>query len=282
MIGLAAVLPICCLLVVLTPLCPESPRWLQLHGRTEEAAKIIRQILPSDEAAETEYKWQQSAKDDTPVATWSEAIRPANPKDRNNLVQGVGVAVVQMASGIATLIAYAGHILEEDLSHREAFLGMMFVSSAKLGVLFFCIFLLDLVGRKPMLLLSSGMMSASLSVLGWTYTAGEAPWIKVLALAMCIGSFSLGLGCATYVFVSEIFSNRHRGKGSALAFLCSRCVQGVYGFAFPFIVAEYSNGFAFFCLSGILFLGFLFILGSVEETKGRTLEQMQYDECPKF
>merc|ERR1719379_2821863 len=124
--------------------------------------------------------------------------------------------MAQMASGITVLLYYSDYILTHDLGHSDAFLGMVLVASAKLVVLVLSCLVLDHVGRRPMLLLSSGLMSLALSGLGACYLMGAAPWTKVLVLACCIACFSVGLGGGAYVVVSEVFSNRLRARGSAL------------------------------------------------------------------
>jgi MFS family permease len=249
---------------------------LRLQGRREEALAVLRATLQEEEAAKVEAEWLHGAATECEsVASWGEVLCPAGAKDRRSVKQGVGVAMAQMASGITVLLYYSDYILTHDLGHSDAFLGMVLVASAKLVVLVLSCLVLDHVGRRPMLLLSSGLMSLALSGLGACYLMGAAPWTKVLVLACCIACFSVGLGGGAYVVVSEVFSNRLRARGSAIAFCASRCLAAVTNFSFPFLAEAVSMGGAFLIYSGMCFLGFLFIFTCVEETAGRTLEALE-------
>lgn len=271
MISLGAVLPACCLLVLYLPCVPESPRWLHIHGRTEEAVSIMESIFSPEETAKIRAHWQLQP--DETMASWSEVIWPLDDVDWRALKQGVGVAVVQMASGLTAIIAYTDSILSERVSHREAFLAMMCVATAKLVVLFASVLLLDTVGRRKMLLVSSGSMSLALALLASLFQAEASIPVILAGIACVISCFGIGLGGGAYVLISEVFSNRCRAKGTALAFFMSRIVNGCVLFSFPLVIAAISIGGAFFVFSALTGLGFVFIYYNVEEKKGLTLEE---------
>mmetsp|Transcript_94028 Transcript_94028/g.166522 ORF Transcript_94028/g.166522 Transcript_94028/m.166522 type:complete len:474 (+) Transcript_94028:98-1519(+) len=271
MISLGAVLPTCCLVALCLPCIPESPRWLHISGRTQEAVSIMERILPPEETAKIQAHWQLQQAES--MASWSEVILPSHDLDKRALKQAVGVAVVQMASGITAILAYMDSILSKTVSHREAFLAMMFVATAKLLVLLAAVLLLDTVGRRRMLLLSSGLMSLALAVLALLFQARVPTLAIVAATALVISSFSLGLGGGAYVLISEVFSNRCRAKGTALAFFASRVVNGGVLFCFPLVAASLSTGGSFFIFSAFTGLGFVFMYYNVEEMKGLTLEE---------
>merc|ERR1740121_1479659 len=150
---------------------------------------------------------------------------------------------------------------------------------AKLAMLVVPVVLVDRVGRRPLLLASSSIMSGAMGLLGWCYLVRAATWLKVLCLCTCTAAFSLGLGCVAYVYVSEVFGSRERAKGSALAFFVSRCMNGLVTTAFPFVEASLGLAGAWFGFAGLLLVGVGFVATFVEETSCQSLEDIDTPEA---
>jgi MFS family permease len=99
-------------------------------------------------------------------------------------------------------------------------------------------------------------------------------WVSLTVLA-AIGTYSMSLAPVTWVLISEIFPNAIRGLASSVAIVALWSAYFVLVFTFPILAEKLGTYGPFWMYSGICFLGFLFILAKVRETKGKTLEELE-------
>ena len=171
---LPAVLYFCGLFFV-----PESPRWLLLKGREEEAGKILAHALGEAEARNELDEIHASLAKDAGKEKVS-VMELFTPAMKLVLTVGIVVAVIQQATGINAVFFYAPMIFEQsgigtDASFAQAVLvGLINLVFTVVAILF-----IDRVGRKPLLILGLSGIALSMSVLAFgfssaTYTiAGE-------------------------------------------------------------------------------------------------------------
>jgi len=171
---LPAVLYFCGLFFV-----PESPRWLLLNGREEEAGKILAHALGEAEARKELDEIHASLAKDAGKEKVS-VMELFTPAMKLVLTVGIVVAVIQQATGINAVFFYAPMIFEQsgigtDASFAQAVLvGLINLVFTVVAILF-----IDRVGRKPLLILGLSGIALSMSVLAFgfssaTYTiAGE-------------------------------------------------------------------------------------------------------------
>ncbi|MCU1607681.1 MAG: sugar transporter, partial [Modestobacter sp.] len=105
--------------------------------------------------------------------------------------------------------------------------------------------------------------------------SGTSSVMVLAALVVFIASHAFGQGSVIWVFISEIFPNRIRGRGQSLGSLTHWVFAAVVSWAFPGIAALLGGGAAFalffLCMVGQL----VWVLKVMPETKNVPLEEME-------
>ena len=85
----------------------------------------------------------------------------------------------------------------------------------------------------------------------------------------------MGQGAVIWVFISEIFRNRHRAEGQTLGSSTHWIGAALLTTFFPKMVSVFAPGYVFLFFCGMMVLELIWIKTMVPETKGVPLEQMQ-------
>jgi sugar porter (SP) family MFS transporter len=204
-------------------LLPEGPRWLVAQRRNDDAAKVLEKIRArSDvggELAEIGREIEAETGD-----RLSDLFSPAL---RLPMLIGIGLAVLQQATGVNTVVYYAPAIF------RAAGLGSATASIAAttgLGVVnvvmtVVAIWLLDRAGRKPLLLWSAAGMAVALIVLGAGFALrggqggppGALGRITGISLMVYIAALTVGIGPVFWLLIAEIYPLTIRAVAMSLA-----------------------------------------------------------------
>ncbi|CAN6205890.1 unnamed protein product [Urochloa humidicola] len=284
---------------------PESPRWLVMKGRLADARVVLDRIAETpEEAAErlADIKAAAGIPDDdadgddmVPVPrrrsgeerqVWKELIVSPTPAVRRILLATLGLQFFQQASGVDSVVLYSPRVFQSaGITDDDQLLATTCaVGVTKTVIVLLAAILLDRVGRRPLMLASSGGMVVSLvglakglTVVGRNPGAKEVPW----AVALCVTStlafvsfFSIGLGPMTAVYTSEIFPLRVRALGYAVGVACNRVTSGAVSMTFLSLSSAITIGGSFFLYAGIVSLSWVFFFTCLPETRGRTLEEM--------
>ena len=90
-----------------------------------------------------------------------------------------------------------------------------------------------------------------------------------------IAAHAVGQGAVIWVFISEIFPNRHRAEGQALGSATHWVFAALLTTFFPLMMAAFAPGYVFCIFCGMMVLQLVWVKFMVPETKGVPLEQMQ-------
>ncbi len=267
------------LFALLLRVIPESPRWLILNNRDEEAARIFertgepdaRSVIREEHALLSgEVKQQQHAPEENLFSR----------KFRKPILYAVLLAMFNQLSGINAILYYAPRIFEmAGFSKQASFLQPVYVGGANLIFTLLGMSIIDKVGRKTLLITGAIGMIIFLGLTAFAFNTGSANHLVILYLVGFIAFFAMSQGAVIWVFISEIFPNSVRSQGSSLGSFTHWIMAAIIAWTFPIIVNGSANGgfYSFIFFSCMVLISFIFIWRVMPETKGRTLEQIQKD-----
>lgn len=263
------------LLFFVGALClPESPRWLLKAGKADKA-EIILQKIGSREFVTSSLKdiskSLEGAKRQSYAAVFDKSVRPA-------VVIGISLAVFQQLCGINVVFNYTSTIFESVGASLDRQL-FETVSIGIVNLLFtmFAMWQVDRLGRRPLMLIGSIGLSVVYVVLAFLLQSGAEAGIISIFVLLAISMYATSLAPVTWVLISEIFPNHIRGLASSVAIVSLWLAYFVLVFTFPILAETLGTYGPFYLYAVICFLGYLFILRNVRETKGRTLEELEHD-----
>jgi sugar porter (SP) family MFS transporter len=250
---------------------PESPRWLVKHGDLARARAVLERV-GGEERAQTELQEiEESLAHDR-----GRLLDLVQPGLRRPLVVGVVLAILQQVTGINVVLYYAPEIFKRTgLASSQAINDTVLVGLVNLAFTIVAIWVVDRVGRKPLLLAASTGMGCSLTLLGAAFygRSFEGPWVLVLVLVY-VASFALAMGPVVWVVLSEIFPTRLRGRAMSVATLCLWAACYLVSQTFPVLLARVAGG-VFFVYAAMCAAAVVFVILAVPETKGKSLEEIE-------
>jgi sugar porter (SP) family MFS transporter len=251
---------------------PESPRWLIGRGDRDAGLAVLRRINPAatdDEVnalvADIEAARTGSATGDT---FWSARLKKP-------ILLALLVAFFNQLSGINAILYFAPRIFElTGLGAQAALLQSVGVGVTNLIFTFVGLWLIDRLGRRTLLYIGSFGYIASLSLCAWAFFTDTYGIVPACIFAF-IAAHAIGQGAVIWVFISEIFPNRHRATGQALGSFTHWVFAALLSTFFPLMIGAFAPGavFAFFALMMVLQL--VWVAVAVPETKGVPLEELE-------
>ncbi|KAI9123549.1 hypothetical protein K1719_004849 [Acacia pycnantha] len=279
---------------------PESPRWLVMRGRLGEARQVLERTSDSVEEAQLRLAdikeaagipescnddVVQVSKQNSGGGVWKEMFVYPTPAVRHIVIAALGIHFFQQASGIDAVVLYSPTIFKKAGidSDTEELLATMAVGFTKTVCILVATFLLDRVGRRPLLLSSVAGMVISLATLATCLTIidhsdTKVSWAVGLSIASMISyvaTFSIGAGPITWVYSTEIFPLRLRAQGASMGVVVNRVTSGVISMTFLSLSNGITIGGSFFLFGGIALAGWIFFFILLPETQGKTLEEME-------
>lgn len=255
---------------------PESPRWLVEKDREQEARSILSRVRNGTNIdAEMKDIMQMSKREQ---GSFRDLLQPWL---RPVLIVGLGLAMLQQVSGINAVVYYAPTILESSgYSDIASLFGTIGIGSINVLLTVAALFLVDRVGRRPLLLFGLVGMCISVTVLAGAYMVpsmgGIIGPITVVSLMLFVGFHAVSLGSVVWLVISEIFPLNVRGAAMGVTTLVLWFSNFLVAQFFPSLF-EIGPTVAFGVFAGIAAAGFVFVYALVPETKGRTLEEIEAD-----
>jgi len=258
----------------------ESPHWLIRQGREDEARQVLRRVRDSsDIEAEIREVHEISQRQ-------AGARELISPRVRPLLMVGVLLAVFQQITGINTVIYYAPSLLQgAGFGNSAALLANVVIGVVNVGMTIVAIWLLDKVGRRPLLLsgtagMAVGMTITALSFLGGEHLSGAVAIVAVIGLLIYTGSFAIGLGPVFWLLIAEIYPLKIRGAAMSVASMANWAANFVVTISFLTLLSAIGGVGVFFLFGFLTLVALGYFWRRVPETKGRSLQEIERELVP--
>ncbi len=280
----------CLLFCVMSVYLPESPRWLVMKQRNQQAQAILSKIYTPEYAPTVVSQIEQSLKE-----SFTQAQKFKQQKVHREaafwLIAFIAstICVLSQLSGVNVMMYFAPTVLENITGSVELAMFMtIWIGVVQLFGNLFGASLMDKIGRVTLLIY--GSVGAALGLLicsVFMYLAnGSADAILMgygTLAGMLIFMFSFGFSWSigSWIIVSEIFPNRMRSLGMSVGVGAMWISNFIIGLVFPmlnsnaYLMHKFNGAHSMWIFAIIMIGSIFFIKRYLPETKGVALEEME-------
>ncbi|WP_341636730.1 D-xylose transporter XylE [Staphylococcus casei] len=258
------------LFFVLLFFVPETPRYLTLVNKNEDALSVLNKIYLSKEHAQKVLNDILSTKNKE-----TDVKAPLFSFGKTVIIIGIVLSIFQQFIGINVALYYAPRIFENLGAGGHASM-IQTVVMGFVNVIFtiIAIIYVDKFGRKPLLIIGSTGMAIGMLGMSILTANGTFGVITLVFMVIYTASFMMSWGPIIWVLLSEIFPNRIRSAAMALAVAVQWLANFTITSTYPFMMdISGTMTYGFYALMSVL--SGIFIWKFIPETKGRTLEEIE-------
>lgn len=267
-------------------LIPESPRFLVMKGRDGDARGVLTRLFGAAEAERKVLEIRTSLAADHHRPRLADLLDRTTGRVRRIVWAGIGLAVFQQLVGI-NIVFYYGAVLWQSVGFSEDDALKINILSGSLSILacLATVFVIDRIGRRPLLLIGSAAMAVTLTIVAGSFATGtlvdghlklsaDAGLVALIAANAYVVFFNFSWGPVMWVMLGEMFPNQIRGSALAVAGFAQWMANFAISVSFPALAASVGLvvTYGFYAASAVV--SFFFVLRFVHETRGLELEQM--------
>uniref|UniRef100_A0A1Y1MTD9 Major facilitator superfamily (MFS) profile domain-containing protein n=1 Tax=Photinus pyralis TaxID=7054 RepID=A0A1Y1MTD9_PHOPY len=275
---------------------PESPYWLIMNGKAEEAKKSLAWLrgwkAPTDVAAEIDEiaNRHESGK----CFDWNDVRRYLKRSFTLPLLLIAFMFLLHTCTGLATLETYSVSIMATMDVPINAYYATLILGVSSLSGSSLCIILVHRLGKRVLLFISlGGLCVCNLLIAAYTNVANikdiilevqnssvrdlgadKYGWIPFTLLIMLSIADHVGNSTLAWVVMAEVFSHETRLLGCGLGSSISYLLRFFSNYLFLKLIAFMTLGGVYYLYGSISLLGIIVLFFVLPETEGKTLEEV--------
>ena len=262
---------------------PESPRFLLLVGKRDEAREVFETIVPKDEVEGAVADIEKAIAEDKKNA--NATLRGPSFGLHPIVWVGIILSVFQQFVGINVVFYYSNSLWTAVGLGDHAFLLSVVSGIINVLVTFIAIALVDRIGRRILLLIGSVGMAIPLGLEAVAFSFATlhdgqlslpTGWavVSVVSANVFIIAFGATWGPLVWVLLGEIFPSRIRARALGVAAAAQWIANFIISETFPPLSA-WSLPWTYTIYAVFAALSFFFVFFRVPETKGVALEHTE-------
>lgn len=259
---------------------PESPRWLMLKSRDEQALNILQKTRDTSQAMlefeEMRHLIKQHQEEQTSLWRLLQLKHYWQP-----LLLVSVIAIVQQLTAINSLLQFSALILKA--SGLSSNIVVMMGATGMMGLNFLttiiALLLVDKLGRRFLMILGTLGLTVSLFYTALVlHLVAPSPLqgeLLMLGLFGFIIFFAIGPGAVIWMILAELLPLKIRSKGMSIGLFLNSLTSAILAAVFMPMIKYFGNSFVFGLCGGFTFIYFLIVWQLLPETKDKTLEEIE-------
>ena len=250
---------------------PESPKWLIIKGKPNEATAVLSRILGSEDEINAEVEATRSSSGED-KGSWSDLLKPGILVA---VLAGCAIAILGQFMGVNAVLYYGPKIFSEAGFDNPMF-STVLVGLVNFATTVLAVFIIDRVGRKQLIYWGVSGMIICLMAIGTYFATGGAlgngfMLAFFLAYVFCC---AISISAIVFVLLSEMYPNSIRGRAMSLAGFMLWVGTYLVGQLTP-VLLEWSQAGTFFIFAVMCVPYMLIMWKVIPETTGKTLEEIE-------
>ena len=250
---------------------PESPKWLIIKGKPNEATAVLSRILGSEDEINAEVEATRSSSGED-KGSWSDLLKPGILVA---VLAGCAIAILGQFMGVNAVLYYGPKIFSEAGFDNPMF-STVLVGLVNFATTVLAVFIIDRVGRKQLIYWGVSGMIICLIAIGIYFATGGAlgngfMLAFFLAYVFCC---AISISAIVFVLLSEMYPNSIRGRAMSLAGFMLWVGTYLVGQLTP-VLLEWSQAGTFFIFAVMCVPYMLIMWKVIPETTGKTLEEIE-------